>query len=180
MMMLCVPVLTISYRVPLSLQLMERCGAIRPADRPSISFICGSLRSIVKRVEQAEAHHPAGAHALSAPRSRRIRVGVEEDDLSSEPGGSVHQSRSGSVSADGETESCESDGDDHEDEANDAGSGFQCPNCSDRYQSQLRTVDHGEKAACAPSTHSLHFSRLFALYRSQPCRICPSTPAATS
>lgn len=66
---------------------MERCGALRLADRPSISQICDELRLIAERAVEAEARQPLAAQPRATPLGRRTRGAVqeeEEDQLSTE------------------------------------------------------------------------------------------------
>lgn len=108
---------------------MQRCGAIHPSDRPLISDMCTSLRDIVKQAEQAEAQQPAAAQPLPAPSKRRILIAVQKRQL------------------DDQAESCQSNGDHHEDEVHIAEGQLQCPDCSDCFQCQSRAAAANEWAA---------------------------------
>ena len=73
---------------------MERCGSLSPAERPSISLICESLRVIASRAERLEARQPQPAEPPRAPlrRNHRSRAVVEEEEaqLSEELDGDGH------------------------------------------------------------------------------------------
>ena len=129
----------------LRLQLMERCGSLRPADRPSISDISASLRLIVKRAERAEAGQPKEDQPSRAALDRRCRVVVqEEEQLSEEMDVEMEgsESRAESVAdgaspgSDHETESGKFNGDGHTDQMEDEEGRHPCPKCSDRLRSQ--------------------------------------------
>ena len=129
----------------LCVQLMDRCGSVRPAQRPPFGLICEHLRLIVERAEKAEARQPTPAEELAAPPRGYKRAAVREDSqLSEEMDGdgaeSDAKSRADGASAgsDDDTESCESDGDQHADQMEDEEGRFPCPNCSDRLRSQSR------------------------------------------
>ena len=124
---------------------MERCGSLRPADRPSISDICATLRRIVERADEAEAGQPKADQPPCAANVSRRRVVVQEEaQLSEEMDVEMEglESRAESVAddsslaSDHETESGEFDGDNHAKQMEGGEGLFPCRKCSDRLRSQ--------------------------------------------
>lgn len=144
---------------------MERCGSLSPAERPSISLICESLRVIASRAERLEARQPQPAEPPRAPlsRNRRSRAVVEEEEaqLSEELDGDGHadadddhssaavrssaRSRAGSRSRSSALAATAAAAADEFDDDSGAGSeqsldgmtlAFECGECSDSFSSQ--------------------------------------------
>jgi hypothetical protein len=130
---------------------MERCGSLLPADRPSISEICATLRHIFERAEEAEAEQPEAAHAFPAALASRRRVVVEEDSQMSEEmdGEGAESSADHAARApNSDAKAKAADDEPHADEAEDEEGRFPCPDCSDCLRSQWRPASSQRRRHC--------------------------------